>query len=122
MPKPRILVLDDEPMIGALLEDYLNDLGCETIGPVTTVDHALQVIQTEAITGAILDVSLQGGTTSYPVAEVLTGRETPFAFSTGYGDTSIDPKFRGAKILTKPYVLEDLRVLIESWGLAVPPD
>jgi DNA-binding response OmpR family regulator len=116
MPKPRILVLDDEPMIGDLLGDYLTDLGCETVGPVTTVAHALQVIQIEAITAAILDVSLQGGTTSYPVAEVLAGRGTPFAFSTGYGNTSIDPNFSDAKILCKPYVLEDLRALIESWN------
>jgi DNA-binding response OmpR family regulator len=118
MDKPRILVLDDDGMIGALLEDYLDELGFETAGPATTLGEALELVRREAISGAILDVRLKDGDTSYPLAELLLEKGTPFAFSTGYDSGSIAQHFSSAKTLAKPFVLQDLRLLIESWQLS----
>ena len=118
MQKPRILVLDDEALIGYLLEDYLSELDCETVGPVATVSDALQKMEAEPIAGAILDVSLRGNTNSYPLAEVLLKNGTPFAFSTGHCSTSIAPQFSDVRKLSKPFVFDDVRKLIESWQIA----
>jgi DNA-binding response OmpR family regulator len=117
MPEPRILVLDDEELIGELFVDYLAELGYETVGPVTTLSEAAEIIKRETISAAILDVFLKGGTTSYPLAEILMENKTPFAFSTGYNSNSIAPRFSDVKTLTKPFLLQDLRALIESWHL-----
>jgi DNA-binding NtrC family response regulator len=112
---PRILVLDDDILIGHLLQDYLTDLNCETVGPVTTVADALELLQRAEITGAILDVTLNENETSYQLADILSKRGTPFAFSTGHTSDSIAQRFSGIKSLSKPFVLEDVRVLIEGW-------
>ncbi len=61
---PRILVLDDEPLISMMVEElismmveeWLTELGCETVGPANSVPNALGLINGTAIDGAILDV------------------------------------------------------------------
>src|SRR6202011_388062 len=92
-PMPSILVLDDEPLISMLLEDWLAELGCETIGPVQSVQSALDAIARTAPDAAILDVSLQSEN-SYSVADVLRDRGVRFAFATGHGANALAPRFK----------------------------
>jgi CheY-like chemotaxis protein len=42
---PRILVLEDEPLIAMMLQGWLEEIGCETIGPAHTVQSALDLLQ-----------------------------------------------------------------------------
>jgi hypothetical protein len=42
-----------------------------------------------------------------PVAEIFAARGTPVVFSTGYGRSGIDPRWRGRPVLQKPYRIED---------------
>jgi CheY-like chemotaxis protein len=37
VPVPRILIVDDEPLILMLVEGWLNELGCEVVGPANSV-------------------------------------------------------------------------------------
>jgi hypothetical protein len=36
----------------------------------------------------------------------------PFAFVTGYGEAGIDPRFRSAPVLTKPFLPETVEHLV----------
>ncbi len=40
----RVLVLEDEMIVGMLVEDMLTDLGCIVIGPAATVSAALRLV------------------------------------------------------------------------------
>jgi CheY-like chemotaxis protein len=108
---PRILVLDDEPLISMMIEDWLAELGCETVGPVHSVRDALGLIGSVAIDGAILDVSL-GAEDCYPVADRLRELGVPIAFATGYGPGSIAARFKGELILLKPFDFEAVSEII----------
>jgi CheY-like chemotaxis protein len=94
---PRILVLEDEPLIAMMLQGWLEEIDCETIGPAHTVQSALDLLQGARPDGALLDVSLQHGEKCYPVASDLRDRRVPFAFLTGYAAEDVDdPVQRGA--------------------------
>jgi CheY-like chemotaxis protein len=120
MAKPaRILVLDDEPLIAMMLQDCLVDLGCEAVGPAHTVEAALALLEGGAVDGAILDVSLAAGD-SYPVADALQRRSIPFVFATGQATSGIEPRFKSAPILAKPFDFKAVQRAIAAM-MAAPP-
>lgn len=104
----RILVVDDEPLIAAMLREWLEELGCEAVGPAQSVSGALDLIEGVELDGAILDVSL-GRENCYPVADALRERGIPFAFVTGHGSQEIDPRYQEAIILAKPFRFEAMK-------------
>jgi DNA-binding response OmpR family regulator len=107
----RVLILEDESLIGMMLADWLHDLGCEPIGPAGTERQALDLIESMAVDAAILDVSL-GQATSYAVAASLRRRHIPFVFASGHGAGGITAEFRDAPMLNKPFDFEDVRAAI----------
>ncbi len=108
----RILIVDDEPLIAMMLSDWLGELGHAVVGPALTAADALSLIDDNEIDGAILDVTLGDGT-SYGLAEVLQQRTVPLIFATGHRSEGIDPRFRGAPTLQKPFDLASLRRAVE---------
>jgi len=82
----RLLVAEDEPLLALELEESLRGLGCEVLGPVSTLEEALHLAaEPGRIDAAVLDINL-GGRPSFPVADHLTRRGVPVVFTTGYGD------------------------------------
>ena len=98
----RVLIVEDEPLIAMLVQEWLEELNCQTIGPASSVSGALDLIDGIQIDGAILDVSL-GKEESFPIADELKKRSVPFAFATGYGIDSLQPRFSDAVVLAKPF-------------------
>jgi CheY-like chemotaxis protein len=109
---PRILVLDDEPLISMMLRDWLAELSCETVGPAYSVRGALDLIGPGTLDAAILDVSL-GRENSYPVADALCKLGIPIALATGYGGAGIDPRFKDALVLSKPFGFEAVKRVVD---------
>ena len=108
---PRVLVVDDEPLIAMMVEDWLRELDCEPVGPVGSAQDALALIASEPqLDGAILDVSLRGHD-SFGVAAVLRERSVPFVFATGHGHgrERIAEPFRDTPTVLKPYNFESVR-------------
>jgi DNA-binding response OmpR family regulator len=99
---PRILVVDDEPLISMMVEDWLIELGHEVVGPARSVADGLGFATGASLDGAILDIRL-GGETSYAIAQALQERAIPFAFASGQGDADPDSGFENAPFLTKPF-------------------
>jgi DNA-binding NarL/FixJ family response regulator len=71
------------------------------IGPATTVEDALHLVEAGKIDAVLLDLNLNGKR-SDAVAEVLTDRSVPFVFASGYG-SECALKWPDAIILQKPY-------------------
>jgi CheY-like chemotaxis protein len=112
---PRILLLDDEPLIAMMMQGWLTELDCEIVGPVHSVRSALMLLDGldgVALDGAILDLSLGNNEKSYAVASVLRDRGIPYAFATGYEAADVDPRFRDALVLSKPFEFEAVRAAI----------
>lgn len=112
----RILVVEDEPLIGLMVEEWLKEAGHQTVGPAGSVESALALIDSSAIDAAILDVIL-GNEDCYEVAQSLRTRGIPFAFATGHSAEAIQPDFRDAPTLGKPY---DFTSVMGVVGLLLP--
>jgi DNA-binding response OmpR family regulator len=69
----RVLIVEDEPVIGLALEDILESFGWESAGIASRVVQALDLLETAMPDAAILDVNLHGEK-SYPIADALADR------------------------------------------------
>lgn len=111
----KVFLVEDESVVALMIEDMLEQLGCEIVASISTVSKAMELAASIEIDFAILDVNVNGEPI-FPVAEILRGRQLPLIFSTGYGVHGLPSNFRGTPVLSKPYSGEDLRRVI---GLAL---
>lgn len=116
----RVLVVEDEELIGMMLADLLEDLGAAVAGPVASVAEAVRLVEQEVLTGALLDLSLRGET-AYPVADRLQERGVPYIFITGYGQGHLAPRHAQAPVLSKPFGPDQLASVLAEAGWAQRP-
>ncbi|MFC7735511.1 response regulator [Roseomonas sp. GCM10028921] len=116
----RILVVEDEFLIAEVMEEWLSGAGAEVIGPVPSVEQALDLVEEpgKALDGAVLDVNLGGGETAYPIADWLNERGVPYLFATGEVRIADDPEHRKRvrleKPLTRTQLLRALQMLLKT--------
>jgi PAS domain S-box-containing protein len=108
----RILVIEDEPLIGMVLSDYLEDAGCEVVGPAQSFDNARALAAEAHIDGALVDGNLAGRPVD-DIARLLRDRGVPFAFVTGYGRNALPGGFEDAPIVEKPFTQEQVVVALD---------
>ena len=108
----RILVVDDEPLISAMTEDWLSELGHSVVGPAHNLAAALKLAEMD-LDAAIVDLAL-GKDKSYPLADALIARRIPFALTTGYGPDGIEPKYRAHSTLGKPFEFATFRRVVDE--------
>lgn len=111
----RLFIVEDEALVAMLLEDMLTDLGCEVVGVASSLEQALDGLETTIgqADGAILDVNL-GGEQVYPFADALARRHFPFLFATGYGRVGVAALYPTTPVLTKPYASAELAAALSS--------
>ena len=108
-----ILIVEDEPLIAMMLEDFILSLGHEVSGNCDSVATALREIEKGEFDLAILDVNLKGESV-WPVATALREKGTPFILATG---GHVDPppaEFAGAPTIEKPYTIDRVTPIIEA--------
>lgn len=103
----RILIIEDEVLIGVLLEDMLEDLGYAVVGTIARIDEAMTRLAVADFEAAVLDLNLNGQS-SLPVADDLIARGVPIVFVTGYGQHGLPEQYRHVPVLKKPFRQEDL--------------
>lgn len=114
----RVFIAEDESLVAMLLEDTLEDIGCEIAGMASRYAEASAQAERLDFDVAILDVNLNGEQ-SYPIAQALLQRGLPFIFSTGYGSANIPGELRRAPVVRKPFQQADLeRALRVALGLS----
>lgn len=109
----RVLVVEDEFMVSALIEDILLDSGCQIAGVASRLNDALEKAKSLSFDVAIVDVNLNGQQ-SLPVAEILAKRHIPFVLASGYGASSLSEAFPNVPILQKPFQQKDLAQAISE--------
>ncbi|TGX55874.1 response regulator [Sphingomonas gei] len=102
----RVLIVEDEPLIAMMLEDFLDALDREVAGTADDVAGALAVIEQGGVEAAILDVNLRGGEQSWPIAARLAELGIPFMLATGGAGDSIAEAWRDRPVLSKPFTMD----------------
>lgn len=98
----RILVVEDEMLVAMMIEDLLMSLGCQVVGPASSVAAALKLTGPDRLDGAVLDVNL-GSEMVYPVADALKASQVPYVFVTGYGPSGLIAAHRNHATIQKPF-------------------
>ena len=111
-PVAKLLVVEDDAMIGMLLADMLCELGYTVAAEAASIDEALEAARKTDFDLAILDADLQGRSVS-PVADALVARDIRFVFLTGYGDHGL-PAYRDRPTLNKPFQIDALKRVCKS--------
>ncbi len=97
----HVLVVEDDYFLATDLAETLAAMGAKVLGPVPTLQAALDLVEREVPDVAVIDVnlSIQGG---FPVADRLACIGVPFLFASGYGHPSLPDRHRGVRLLSKP--------------------
>jgi DNA-binding response OmpR family regulator len=110
--RKRILVIEDEVLLSMDMEASLVEAGYEVVGPVGMIASAKKLIADEGCDVALVDANL-GGNPVDDLAKLLTNRNIPFAFVTGYGRNALPREFRQALMLSKPYSTVELLAVVQ---------
>lgn len=110
----RILIVEDEPLIAMLLEDFIEDMGSEVAGVADSVGVALDLIGRGGIAAAIVDVNLKDGERSDAVALELAAQGIPFVVSSGSAEGTDRGAFEGRPCVGKPFTMDVVRVALEA--------
>ncbi|MDB5412685.1 MAG: two-component system sensor histidine kinase/response regulator [Rubritepida sp.] len=97
-----VLLVEDNMIVALDAENMLLGLGAARVRVARGVAQAMEFIDAEVPSFALLDVNL-GPETSWPVAIRLRELGVPHVFATGYGGGDHPPEHRGTPSITKPY-------------------
>lgn len=108
-----ILVVEDEPLIAMMLEDFLETLGHSVSATCDCVSDALSRVEEGGFDLAILDVNLKGESV-WPVATRLREQNIPFVIATGGHVDPPPPEFASTPVIEKPYTVDRVTPALEA--------
>ena len=109
----RVLLVEDEYYLADDLSRALSQAGAEVVGPVGTLNEAVQRIGEGAFDCAVVDMNLRGQP-AYSLAEQLKSAKVPFIVATGYNQASLPEWLRSVPRIEKPFSPNDVtRMLAE---------
>ena len=114
----RILVVEDDALIGLEIEEILIRAGYEVLGPVGSVGDAIDLLNASECDGAVLDINL-GDETSEPIAEFLSNAGTPYLTVSGRDENDRPACCDGVPHITKPIQSQQL---VTRLGQVIAPD
>ena len=107
----RLLIVEDDPIIGMDLGEIFWSRGAQVIGPFTTVASALRALR-DGPDAALLDVNL-GQETTEALAVQLHSRSIPFVILSGQMDSAdLANAYGAAPIVSKPFDEPSLVALV----------
>ena len=109
----NILIVEDEPLIAMMLEDFLESLGHRVHASCDNLGDALTQADEDGFDIAILDVNLKGEAV-WPVAEKLKARGLPFVLASGGHVEPPPPEFAAVPMLEKPYTIDRITPVLEQ--------
>lgn len=98
----HFLVVEDQAVIAASISSTLREAGGSVMGPVGTIQDALDHIASEAIDAAVLDLKLYDEWVD-PVADALLKLQVPVVLLTGYERSDLPARFLSFMYLQKPW-------------------
>lgn len=102
-----VLIVEDEALIAMDMEIALEDYGWMVIGPVATVETAIDLLEEHTVDVGLLDYNLKSGT-SESVAMALLSKEIPVIFLSGDTLMNCSEELKACKVLAKPVNIDHL--------------
>src|SRR5262245_35913176 len=109
----RVLIVEDEAMISALIEMIIGEAGCAIVGPVASLEEALHIIEHERLDAALLDVRVNDRDV-YAVADALSTRGIPMIFISGYARPQLPPRYRDRPYVAKPFTPDTVLMRLDE--------
>lgn len=104
----KVLLVEDEMLVGLDIKMTLEDAGYEVDGPYPTVAEALEIAKTAVPDIGLLDVRLADGVVD-PLASWLTDQSVPVVFHSAHaGAHNYGASYPDAKFCEKPSTPEEL--------------
>lgn len=109
----RVLVVEDDYFIADEICTTLRSSGAEVLGPAPDLQHGLDMVRSEQLDCAVLDINLHGDL-AFSLASELRKRGTPSIFATGYDRSVLPDAFSDSVQLEKPINLPELLKAVRS--------
>jgi DNA-binding NarL/FixJ family response regulator len=123
--RSRILIVEDDYLVGLELEHRLTEAGYEVVGIAATAEEALAIAQVERPTLTIMDIRLAGERDGIDAAaEIFRTLGIRSIFASAHSDPEIRKRGEVAQPvgwLQKPYSAESLIALIRRSAGEIPP-
>jgi CheY-like chemotaxis protein len=107
----HILIVGDGSLAAENTQREIEKHGAHIMGPVRSVDLAMDLLHGTVFDAAILDLNLEGEEI-YPLADALSERQIPFVFATGDERAAMARKYRGFILCDKPTALAAIAVAL----------
>ena len=118
MSRAKILVVEDEWLVGHHIKLTLEDLGYAVVGLTGSGDEALQLATEHLPELVLMDISLEGDMDGIEAAEKINQQlEVPVVFLTAFSDPQALGMSKGATsygFIMKPFETQDLHSAIEN--------
>lgn len=113
----RILIVEDDPILGDEIEAIVSDAQYEVVGLARSADEALEILDRVQPELILLDIELEGDTDGVMLAEMINQEfGIPFVFLTSYTDkVTIDrvKRTQPAGFIEKPFTRRSIISNIE---------
>jgi CheY-like chemotaxis protein len=112
-----ILIVEDEQILAADLQNKLRRLGYSVDGIATSGEEAIRIAQERLPSLVLMDVRLSGTMDGVEAArQIQANTSIPIVYITGYSDLFLrDPSIMQAPglCIAKPFLISDLRDIVE---------
>lgn len=116
MPKSKILIIEDEPIIAMDIKSYLRKLEYQVVGVAYNSEKALDMIYTRQPDLVLLDISIEGTKDGIEIATIINEKyDIPFLYLTSHSDQTTLERATETKpygYLVKPFDEQDLKTSI----------
>ena len=109
----RLLVVEDNSVIGMELVEEIREFGGEAVGPVSTVRQARDLAGRERLDGVLLDVSVDDGSAACLAVELIA-KGLPVLVVTGFSHDALPDGLVGFSYLEKPFSHDHLLTAIQA--------
>lgn len=117
MDTPKILIVEDEQVIAADIEDCLIDFGYEVIGSVRSGEEALSLVGEHRPDLTLMDINLDGNLNGTEVAKIFRDRyEIPVVYLTAHADDETLSRVKSTiplGFILKPFNERELRSAVD---------
>jgi DNA-binding LytR/AlgR family response regulator len=117
MHTTKIIVIEDEFLVGEDIVSSLRHLNYDVAGPVPTTQEAIKVLSKESFDLALIDISLSGEQDGIALASYINREEQiPFIFLTAHDQERVVEKAKQVKpsaYLLKPFNARNVDIAID---------
>jgi CheY-like chemotaxis protein len=109
---PRVLIIENDFLIGEMIESMVRDLGYIVTRTVHRLPSALRELRKENFDGALVNIGIDQQKHGIEIADILKELGVPFGFVTGYSH-SLAERHEDVPLLQKPFNADQLRQFLE---------